>query len=301
MRHLLNLMDLDRDSFFKILHRGIEHKKNRFLNPHALKGKSIGLLFEKVSTRTRISFSVAIHELGGHYMVFSSNELQLGRGETIEDTAHVMSRYIHGLIVRTDRHEKLERMAKLNILPIINALSDLFHPCQGLADYMTMQELGFDVSKIKIAFIGEPNNVFNSLVLGSIHTNTQIAIATPSGFSLIPEVKNIITKHNKNIEIKNDPKEVVKDANVIYTDVWVSMGQEKEAETRKIIFRPYSVNSELLRYAPKDVIVMHCLPAHRGEEITNEIMDKFYHIIMNQAENRLHVQKALLEWIFGII
>lgn len=301
MRHLLNLLNLKKEDFFSILKRGLEHKKNRFLNPTALKNKSFGLLFEKASTRTRISFSLAIHELGGHYMVLFPQELQLGRGETIEDTTRVLGRYLHGLVVRTTQHEKLETMAGLNVLPIINGLSDLFHPCQGLADYMTLLELGYPLEKIKIAFIGEPNNVFNSLVLGSLFTGTKITVATPQGFHLHKRITSLLERYNKNVEITHDPVEAVKNADVIYTDVWVSMGQEEEAEKRKQIFRPYSVTKQLLSRAPKDVIVMHCLPAQREEEISSEVMDAYADIIFTQAENRLHVQKAVLEWIFYLI
>ena len=294
-------MNLNQDDFFSLLKRGVEFKKNRLLNSNALKNKSIALLFEKASTRTRISFSIAIQELGGHYLVLHANELQLGRGETIEDTTYVLSRYLDGIMIRTDSQKKLEIMANLNVIPVINGLSDLFHPCQALADYLTLYDMGMDLSKLEIAFIGEPNNVFNSLVLGSIFTQTKISIATPEGFNIHPRVKEILKRFNKEVQIYKDPKEAVKNADVIYTDVWVSMGQEKEADIRKKIFQPYSVNLELLKYAPQHVIVMHCLPAHRGEEITNEVMDKYSSVIFQQAENRLHIQKAILEWIYYMI
>ncbi len=301
MRHLIHLMNLNQDDFFSLLKRGVEFKKNRLLNPNALKNKSIALLFEKASTRTRISFSIAIQELGGHYLVLHANELQLGRGETIEDTTNVLSRYLDGIMIRTDSQKKLEIMANLNVIPVINGLSDLFHPCQALADYMTLYDMGMDLSKLELVFIGEPNNVFNSLVLGSIFTQTKISIATPEGFDIHPRVKEILKRFNKEVRIYKDPKEAVKNADVIYTDVWVSMGQEKEADIRKKIFQPYSVSLELLKYAPQHVIVMHCLPAHRGEEITNEVMDKYSSVIFQQAENRLHIQKAILEWIYYMI
>ncbi|MFN3603279.1 MAG: ornithine carbamoyltransferase [Leptonema sp. (in: bacteria)] len=301
MKHLLSLTDLNKEEFFLLLHRGLMHKKNRLLNPEALKNKSIALLFERVSTRTRISFSIAIQELGGHYLVLHSNELQLGRGETIEDTTIVLSKYLHAIMIRTDSHSKLEKMANLNAIPIINGLSDLFHPCQAFADYMTLLELGYNLDKIKITFIGEPNNVFNSLVVGSLFANTQIEIATPEGFHFHPRLKKILEENRKIVKIHKDPKDAVKDANVIYTDVWISMGQEKESEIRKKIFKPYSITKEILKYAPKDVQVMHCLPAHRGEEISEDIMNQFSNVIFMQAENRLHIQKAILEWIFGKI
>lgn len=299
MKHLLNLTNITKEEFYKLIYRGLEHKKDRFLNPIALKNKSIALLFEKASTRTRISFSVAIQELGGHYLVLHSNELQLGRGETIEDTTIVLSKYLDGIMIRTDSHSKIEKMASLNVIPIINGLSDLFHPCQALADYMTLVELGYDLSKIKIAFIGEPNNVFNSLVIGSLFSNTEVVIATPDGFTLHPKIKNLLKE--KEITIVRNPKEAVKNSDVIYTDVWVSMGQEKEAEIRKKIFKPYSITKELLEFAPKHTIVMHCLPAHRGEEIADDVMNQYSEIIFRQAENRLHIQKAILEWIFNKI
>lgn len=301
MRHLLHLMNLNKDDFFKIIQRGIEFKNNRFLNPVALKNKTIALLFEKASTRTRISFSVAIHELGGHYLVLHANELQLGRGETIEDTTHVLARYLDGIMIRTNSQKKIEVMADLNVIPIINGLSDLYHPCQVLADYMTLYDLGLKLDEIELTFIGEPNNVFNSLVLGSIFTNTKISIACPEGFTIHEKVQSVLKKYNKEVKIYKDPKEAVRRANVIYTDVWVSMGQEKEADIRKKVFQPYSVTTQLLSYAPKNVIVMHCLPAHRGEEISDEVMDRFSNIIFQEAENRLHVQKAILEWIYGLL
>ncbi len=301
MKHLLNLTNLTKEEFYLLLNRGLQHKKNRLLNSTALKNKSIALLFEKSSTRTRISFSIAIQELGGHYLVLHSNELQLGRGETIEDTTMVLSKYLHAVMIRTDSHTKIEKMANLNVIPIINGLSDLYHPCQSLADYMTLLELGYDLDDLKITFIGEPNNVFNSLVSGSLFTNSTVKIAAPDGFYLNSNMESILKENHKSVSFYRDPKEAVKDSNVIYTDVWVSMGQEKEEEKRKKIFKPYSVTNELLRYAPKDVIVMHCLPAHRGEEISEEVFDAYSEIIFKQAENRLHVQKAILEWVFGLI
>lgn len=299
MRHLINLFNLNTDEFFAILKRGGEHAKNRRLNPAFLQDKTIALIFEKSSTRTRISFSVAIRELGGTDLELQAGSLQLGRGETIEDTTMVLGRYVHGVMIRTDSHRKLEIMASLDQIPVINGLSDRHHPCQALADFQTIQETGRDLAKTRIAFVGEPNNVFNSLALGSVHSGSSLCVACPPGYEIRPGIQDLLRKKNRNIELYHDPAEAVRHADVIYTDVWISMGQESEEAIRRRDFANYSVSEALMKHAPKEAIVLHCLPAHRGEEIASAVMDQHADIIFRQAENRLHVQKALLEWIYG--
>ena len=301
MRHLINLLNLNEDEFFGILKRAREHAANRRLNPDVLRDKIIALIFEKSSTRTRISFSVAIRELGGSDLEMQAGSLQLGRGETIEDTTMVLGRYVHGVMIRTDSHRKLELMAGLDQVPIINGLSDRHHPCQALADFMTITETGRDLSKTRIAFIGEPNNVFNSLALGTLHCGSSLCVASPEGYEIRPGIQELLRKRNKTIDVFRNPFEAVRQADVIYTDVWISMGQEGEAGIRRKDFAPYSVNEALMKHAPADAIVMHCLPAHRGEEISGDVMDRHAATIFRQAENRLHVQKALLEWIYEAI
>ncbi|MCB1168047.1 MAG: ornithine carbamoyltransferase [Leptospiraceae bacterium] len=301
MRHLLSLLDLSDEDFRKILARGIEHAGNRKLAPAALADRTVTLLFEKTSTRTRLSFSVAVMEMGGHLIALESQMLQVGRGESIEDTTEVLARYVDCVMVRTHSHRRLELMSGLNRIPVINGLSDRHHPCQGLADYMTIQEAGRDLKGLCIAFVGEPNNVFNSLALGALHSGSRIHLAAPDGYPIRPGIRDHLKKKNVHLEVFRDPAEAVKEADVIYTDTWVSMGQEEEAEERKAVFRPYRIDDELLSKARKDVMVMHCLPAHRGEEITDSVMDAHGPTIFKQAENRLHIQKAILEWIFGLI
>lgn len=299
MRHLITLLSINTDNFNAIIERSIEHSKNRFLNPTLLKDKVIALLFEKASTRTRISFSVAIRELGGSDLELQSSSLQLSRGETIEDTTQVLARYLHGIMLRTYSHRNLELMADLNQIPIINGLSDRHHPCQALADFMTIRQTGRDLRKTKITFIGDPNNVFNSLALGSLHSGSSLALACPEGYNVRPGISELMRKKNQPIQVYRDPVDAVKNADVVYTDVWSSMGQEQNAEKRKADFKKYTISEQIMKHAPADAIVMHCLPAHRDEEISTGIMEKYSDIIFQQAENRLHAQKAALEWIYG--
>ncbi len=299
MRHLLSLNDLTREDFHRILERGAAHRGNRRLSPDALQHKNIALLFEKSSTRTRLSFQVAVTDLGGNVISIESGGLQTQRGEPVEDTAEVFSRYLDGVMIRARSHKTLEIMAEKGRIPVINGLSDLFHPCQALADYMTIQQYGFPFDhKLNIAFIGEGNNVFNSLALGASFTDSVIRIASPEGYEVSSEMVSLLAKKGVDLKVFRDPYEAVEGAHVIYTDVWISMGQEAEAEERREIFSPYSISADLLKKAAPGHIVMHCLPAHRGEEITSEVMHDYHSSIFDQAENRLHVQKAVLEWVF---
>ena len=303
MRHLLSPTDLSEKEFFRILDRAREHRNNRALAKDALAGKSIALLFEKSSTRTRLSFSVAVTEMGGTPISLEAMQLQLGRGESLEDTTEVLARYCHAMMVRARDHRNLEVMAGMNRIPIINGLSDLHHPCQIIADYMTLEQLGFSLhGGLRIAFVGEPNNVFNSLAMAASYAKARITIASPRAYSQIhPAIQQELTRLKTEFQQFTEPAGAVRDTQVVYTDTWVSMGQEAEEETRRKDFADYCVTTELLSLAASGHVVLHCLPAHRGEEITAEVMEKYKHSIFEQAENRLHAQKAILEWIFGIL
>lgn len=307
MRHFLKITDLSKDDFIRLIRRARQHKENRKLAPDALKDKTIALLFEKSSTRTRLSFFMAITELGGNVISLDASDLQIGRGETIQDTTEVFGRYLDAVMFRSRSHDTVCSMAEMNILPIINGLTDLHHPCQGMADYLTMEQYGFHVigdnnkKPLSIAFIGEGNNVFNSLALGAVYSGAELRLASPPGYEASREVAELLEKNNVNFKQFVDPFEAVEGANVVYTDVWISMGQESEREQRKEIFQKYQINSELLKRASEDHIVLHCLPAHRGEEITDEVMNGYRKSIFDQAENRLHIQKSILEWVFGLI
>src|SRR3972149_1572634 len=268
---------------------------------HPLKGKNLGLLFEKQSTRTRLSFEVAIAQLGGHSIYLSPNQIQMGRGEETRDTAQVFARYLDAIVIRTYDHPMIVEWAKYSSIPVINGLTDLHHPCQILSDLLTILEKKGRVCGIRMAYIGDGNNVAHSLIEGAALMGMKIRIATPGGYEpdkAIVERGRIWAKETgASIEILEEPVAAGKDADVVYTDVWTSMGQEKEEEDRRGIFRRYQINRELMNRAKGDAIIMHCLPAHRGEEITEEMMESPKSVIFDQAENRLHMQKALLEML----
>lgn len=303
MRHLLSPSDISEKDFFKILDRAREHRNNRALTPAGLDRKTIALLFEKTSTRTRLSASVAITEMGGHSISLEAAQLQIGRGESLEDTVEVLARYVQGIMIRARDHRNLELMAGMNRIPVINGLSDLHHPCQIIADYMTMEQFGYNLhGGLRIAFIGEPNNVFNSLSVAASFAKATVTIASPRAYSQIhPSVAAELKDRSVGLQQFTDPAGAVRDAQVVYTDTWVSMGQEAEQEKRKLDFADYCVTMDLLKLAAPGHLVLHCLPAHRGEEITAEVMEVHRSSIFEQAENRLHAQKAILEWIFGMI
>jgi ornithine carbamoyltransferase len=300
-KSLISIADLSKNEILFILKKTKEFK-NKKIKVSSLKNKSIAMIFEKPSTRTRVSFEVAIYELGGYPIYLSSNEIQLSRGETISDTARVLSRYVDGIILRTYSHKNVIELANYADIPVINALSDFEHPCQILSDLFTIQEKK-GLNNIKIAFIGDgDNNVTNSLILGASILDIEINISSPSGYEPKEKILKIAKSINKNakINITNNPKEGVKLADVIYTDVWVSMGLEKEYEVRKKAFKDFQINKDLLKYTgKKDYIVMHCLPAHRGEEITDDVIDGINSVVFDQAENRLHTQKAILTLLLG--
>lgn len=281
----------------------IKAKQKRGEAYQPLKGKTIGLIFEKSSTRTRVSFEVGMYQLGGHALFLSKNDIQLGRGETIADTAGVMSRYLDGIMIRTFGHDKVVDLARYSTIPVINGLSDLAHPCQVLADYQTIYEHKGTLKGLKLAYIGDGNNMAHSLMIGGAKLGVHVSVAGPEGYEPDPQVvasaRDIAQATGAVIEVLRDPREAVKDADVIYTDVWASMGFEEEQKAREAAFASYQVDEELAAYAKPDYLFMHCLPAHRGEEVSEGVIDGEHSIIFDQAENRLHAQKALMAALMG--
>jgi ornithine carbamoyltransferase len=292
LKHLLSLNDLTANDINEIIERGkwLKEKQKKGEEHHPLKGKTLAMVFEKSSTRTRVSFEVGMYQLGGHALNLTSQASQLGRGETYEDTARVLSRYVDGIMVRTFDQENVKKMAQASTVPVINGLTDLYHPCQVLADLMTVHENKESIKDCTIAYVGDGNNLANSWINAVNILGFELRVATPEGYE--PSLKHE--------GVSRDPVAAVKNADVVNTDTWVSMGQEGgDVETKKKLFEPFQVNSDLMRYAKSDSIVMHCLPAHRGEEITDEVMDGPQSRIFDQAENRLHIQKAILEQLMG--
>lgn len=263
-----------------------------------LQGLSIGMIFEKPSTRTRVSFEVGISELGAKAVVLSAGELQLGRGETVEDTARVLSGYLHALVVRTFAQSRLETLASAGSIPVINALSDFSHPCQALADLQTIREHKGDLHELKLSYLGDGNNVAHSLLEAGAMAGMHVAVGTPAGYEPDPQVvrqaTDVAARTGGRITVTNDPLEAARDADAVYTDVWTSMGQESENHARTQVLGPFQVGASVMQAAKSDALVLHCLPAHRGEEITPEVMDGPNSVVFEQAANRLHSQKALL-------
>jgi ornithine carbamoyltransferase len=297
-RDFTKFLDINKKECLHLLKRAKDLKKLRKAGKEykPLAGKSLAMIFEKASTRTRISFETGMYELGGQGIFLSPNETQIGRGEPVKDTARVLERYVDAVMVRTYSQGVVEELAKWAHVPVINGLSDLYHPCQILADLFTIQEYKGDFQDKKIAYIGDGNNVANSWLEAAILLGLNFSLATPEQY--VPEEKLFAkARKNKMFSYSSDPFEAVKGADVIYTDVWVSMGQEREQGERKKAFAQYKIDDKLLKSAKKDVMVMHCLPAYRGQEITDQVFEKFSDIIFTQAENRLHAQKALLEWL----
>jgi len=300
-KDFLTLKDFSREDLIGMIELAIKLKRDRRENidqTHYMKGKKVALVFEKASTRTRVSFEVGVYELGGYPLFLSKNDIQLGRGETIADTARVLSRYVDMIMIRTFAHYKIEELAKYASVPVINGLTDDFHPCQVMADVMTIYEKFGKFSGVKVAFVGDGNNMANSWMIGAAKFGIDFTLACPKGYETKKEVFDEATKIAKetgaNIEIVYDPYMAVKGADIIYTDVWASMGQEEESEKRIKDFKGYQVDSDLMNSTGEKTYFMHCLPAHRGEEVTEDVLESKVSIVFDEAENRLHAQKAIM-------
>lgn len=299
-KHLLCLQDYSKDEIYQVLSLALKLKDMQKLNiPHPLlKGKTLAMIFTKSSTRTRVSFEVGIHQLGGYGLFLSSGDIQLGRGETIEDTAKVLSRYVDGIMIRTYEQSDVVELAKYGTIPIINGLTDSYHPCQILADLLTIYEAKRKLSGLKLAYIGDGNNVANSLIIGCSKVGMDIAIGCPQRYRPNEAAIAMGMENSKisgsSITITSSPIAAIRDADAVYTDVWASMGQEKEKNIRAEAFSGYQVNRELFSYAKSDATFLHCLPAYRGKEVTSDIIDGPNSLVFDEAENRLHVQKAIM-------
>ncbi|MCX8027674.1 MAG: ornithine carbamoyltransferase [Thermodesulfovibrionales bacterium] len=297
-RHFTTILDLTADEFMDIIDRSLAYKHRRYKNKKPLKNKSIGLFFEKPSTRTRVSFEVAIYELGGNTVNLNPKEMQIGRGETLQDTSRVLSRYLDGIVFRVLSHRTIQTFSECSTIPVINGLSDMYHPCQAIADMMTIKEFKGSLKGIKLAYVGDGNNVANSLIQSCAYADIELVLACPEEYNPDSNViEEIQEKFKRDIRITADPFEAVKDADVVYTDVWVSMGQEGDKDKKIEILKDFQVNSTLMSHAKKDAIVLHCLPAYRGLEITDEVIDGQQSKVFDQAENRLHTAKAILEFL----
>lgn len=295
MKHLLALKDWSTEEILDTLDLAdkLKAEKKAGVEHHILKGKTLGMIFSKSSTRTRVSFEVGMYDLGGSALFLSARDLQIGRGEPVEDTARVLSRFLDGIMIRTFDQSEVEDLAKYGSIPIINGLTDYCHPCQVMADLQTIREHKGSLEGKKLCYIGDGNNMANSLIAGCIRTGMTVAIACPDGYKPDAELMKW-AEENGNFICSADVLECAKDADVLYTDVWASMGQEGEAEERKKIFKSYQINDEVMAVAKKDAIVLHCLPAHREEEITAKVFEEHADEIFDEAENRLHAQKAIL-------
>ena len=300
MKHLLKLQDLSKEEICSILNMAdqLKYEKKHGIEHKRLAGKSLGMIFQKSSTRTRVSFEVGMYDLGGQALFLSSNDLQIGRGEPVEDTARVLSRYLDGIMIRTYKQEEVEKLAEYGSIPIINGLTDYCHPCQVLADLMTIREYKGAIQGNKLTYIGDGNNMANSLIVGGIKMGMKVSVACPKGYEPDSEIMKWAAQ-NGEFQCTEDIFDAAKDADVLYTDVWASMGQEAEAAERKKIFVNYQINDKVMAVAKKDAMVQHCLPAHRGEEITAEVFEAHADEIFDEAENRLHVQKAVLVKCLG--
>jgi ornithine carbamoyltransferase len=291
-KDLLTLKDLTKEDILNLIKQGLEIKKSTLKNVKPLEGHTIGLIFDKASTRTRVSFEVAIHKLGADAIFLTPSDTQIARGEPMKDTARVLSSYLDGLIYRTYSQKKLEELAKWSSIPVINALTDLYHPCQVLSDLMTIDENRDSLDTLIIAWIGDGNNVANSWINAANILEFNLTMAFPEGYLPNPD---ILANTSANVKLVDTPQEAASNANIIYTDVWASMGKEDETELRIKDFNGWQVNQSLIDLADKDVMVMHCLPAHRGEEITDDVMEGSRSIIFSQAENKLYMHQAILK------
>jgi ornithine carbamoyltransferase len=300
-RDLLTVLDLNREEIEALIKRARELKALHYQrqNPQPLAGKIVAMIFDKPSTRTRVSFEAGIAQLGGTSIYLAPGQTQMSRNEPIADTARVLSRYVDGVVIRTFAQETVAELARHAAIPVINGLTDTHHPCQVLSDLMTMEERFGRLSGLKVAWVGDGNNMANSWIAAALHLDFALHLACPQGYEPDAALLRQAQQTGRQIYLGQDPREAVRDVHVINTDVWASMGQEEEAAARRQIFQPYQVNIDLLRLARPEAIVLHCLPAHREEEITGEVLDGPQSAAWDQAENRLHFQKALLEWLLG--
>ncbi|NBK97132.1 MAG: ornithine carbamoyltransferase [Clostridia bacterium] len=301
MKHLLSISEMSKEELYELLDLADQLKKevkNNEFKPY-LKNKTLGMIFQKASTRTRVSFEVGMYQLGGHALYLNANDMQIGRGEPIKDSARVLSRYLDGIMIRTFAQQDVIDLATYGSIPIINGLTDFAHPCQILADLQTIREFKGTLDGLKMCYIGDGNNMCNSLIAGALKAGMQMSVATPVGYE--PDVQVVAQAvKNPNFTLCNDPKEAVKDADVVISDVWASMGDEEEIEERQKVFKGiYQINDELMALANKDAMVLHCLPAHREEEITEKVFEAHANEIFEEAENRLHAQKAVLVKLLG--
>ena len=300
MKHLLKLSDLTTEEIIEILNLAdqLKYERKHGIEHHHLKGKTLGMIFQKSSTRTRVSFEVGIYELGGTALFLSNRDLQIGRGEPVEDTARVLSRYLSGIMIRTFEQKEVEDLAKYGSIPVINGLTDYAHPCQVLADLLTIREKKGKLAGLKLCFVGDGNNMANSLIVGCIKVGMKVAVACPKGYE--PDADIIKwAQETGDLLITDNIEEAVAGSDVLYTDVWSSMGMEAEIEERKRVFKNFQINSELLTHANDGCMVLHCLPAHRGEEITADVIEAHADEIFEEAENRLHAQKAVMVLTMG--
>ena len=300
MKHLLKMLDLTSEDITGILNLAdqLKYEQKHGIEHRVLAGKTLGMIFEKASTRTRVSFEVGMYQLGGLPIFLSANDLQIGRGEPVQDTARVLSRYLDGIMIRTFKQSEVEALAQNGSIPIINGLTDFAHPCQILADLMTIREYKGSLDGLKMCFIGDGNNMMNSMIVGCLKMKMEVAVACPAGYRPSAEVLDFAQTHPA-FSMTEDPVEAAKGADVVITDVGASMGQEEEAKKRREAFKGYQINDAIMAAAKPDAMVQHCLPAHRGEEITAQVFEKHAREIFDEAENRLHAQKAVLVKLLG--
>ncbi|MBR1383170.1 MAG: ornithine carbamoyltransferase [Ruminococcus sp.] len=301
MKHLLKLLDLSKEEILDILNLAdqLKYENKNGIEHHILKGKTLGMIFQKSSTRTRVSFETGMYQLGGQALFLSNRDLQIGRGEPVQDTARVLSRYIDGIMIRTFEQKEVEDLAKYGSIPIINGLTDFCHPCQVLADLMTLREHKGRLDGLKMCYIGDGNNMANSLIVGGLKVGMCVSIACPEGYRPDAEVLEFTKAYVDKFFMTDKPAEAAAGADVLFTDVWTSMGEEAETEKRKIAFAGYQINDDIMTAANAGAMVQHCLPAHRGEEITEKVFEEHADEIFDEAENRLHAQKAVMVKVMG--
>ena len=301
MKHLLKMLDLSKEEILDILNLAdqLKYENKNGIEHHILKGKTLGMIFQKSSTRTRVSFETGMYQLGGQALFLSNRDLQIGRGEPVQDTARVLSRYLDGIMIRTFEQKEVEDLAKYGSIPIINGLTDFCHPCQVLADLMTIREFKGRFEGLKMCYIGDGNNMANSLIVGGLKVGMEVSIACPKDYQPAAEVLEFAKGYGDKFSMTDVPLEAAKDADVLFTDVWTSMGEEAETEKRKIAFKGYQINDDIMAVAKADAMVQHCLPAHREEEITEKVFEAHANEIFKEAENRLHAQKAVMVKVMG--